>query len=245
MSKAILITGASTGIGAQTARLFATDNNTLFLHYNSSKEQVEKVKAEVEALGCTAHLIKADITTEAACCELVRQVAEKTDHLDVLINNAGGLVKRQAADALQWDLMQEIFALNTFSLMKISSLCVPLLCASTQDPNIINVSSVVIRHGGPTATIYAAAKGAVDVATRGFAKELAPQIRVNSVVPGVIDTPFHHKVSTPEQMENWAKGNPLQRNGIPENIASAILMLSQNDFINGEAIDINGGLNIR
>lgn len=244
MGKVIFITGAGTGIGAETARVLAP-GNTLFLHYNVSKEPVEQVKKDVEKLGGTAHILQADITSEKACVDLVAELSKQTDHLDVLINNAGGLVQRQPTDALEWDLMEKIFALNTFSLMKITSLCIPLLRKSSQDPNIVNLSSVVVRHGGPTATIYGAAKGAVDVFTRGLAKELAPNIRANSVVPGVIDTPFHKKVSTPQQMEAWAAGNPLKRNGYPKHIALAIKLLVEDDFINGESIDINGGLNIR
>lgn len=244
MTKTILITGASTGIGAETARQLACGNH-LFLHYNCSFDSVQKVKSDVEELGGIATLIQADITNETACIKFIEELRNHTDHLDILINNAGGLVKRQPADSLEWELMEEVFALNTFSLMKISSLCIPLLKNSINDPNIINVSSIVIRHGGAGATIYAAAKGAVDVFTRGLAKELAPAIRANAVVPGVIDTPFHKKVSTPSQMENWAQNNPLKRNGCPVNIAKAIKFLAENDFVNGEAIDINGGLTIR
>lgn len=244
MAKTILITGASTGIGAATARLFAP-GNILLLHYNASKDAAMQVCRDVEAAGGKAVPLQADLTSEAACVALVEQVKAHTDHLDVLINNAGGMIRRQAADALEWELMEQIFALNTFSLMKLSSLCVPLLRKSSQGPSIVNLSSIVVRHGGPGATIYAAAKGAVDVVTRGFARELAPDIRVNSVTPGVIDTPFHQKVSTPQQMEAWAANNPLKRNGGPEHIAQAIRLLVEDDFINGESIDVNGGLNIR
>lgn len=244
MSKTILITGASTGIGAATARCLAP-GNILLLHYNASRDAAAQVSRDVEAAGGKAVLLQADLTSEAACVALADAVKAQTGHLDVLVNNAGGMIRRQAADALEWDLMEQIFALNTFSLMKLSSLCVPLLRKSQQGPCIVNISSIVVRHGGPGATIYAAAKGAVDVVTRGFARELAPDIRVNSITPGVIDTPFHHKVSTPQQMEAWAAGNPLKRNGGPEHIAQAIRLLIEDDFINGESIDVNGGLNIR
>ena len=244
MSKTILVTGASTGIGAETARLLAPGNK-LFLHYNASEEAAKSVKEDVERLGGEAILIQADVTSEQACIDLVEAVKAQTDHLDVLVNNAGGMIKRQAADALEWSLMEQIFALNTFSLMKISSLCVPLLRASKQDPNIVNISSIVIRHGGPGATLYSAAKGAVDAFTRGLSRELAPEIRTNAVVPGVIDTPFHVKVSTPEKMKAWAEGNPLKKNGQAIHIAKTIQYLIENDFVNGESIDVNGGLNIR
>lgn len=241
--KKILLTGASTGIGAETARLLA-QGNELFLVYNSSREAATKVADEVEALGGTAHLIQCNITSEKNCQALMKAVKEKTDYLDVLINNAGGLVKRQAADALEWSLMEEVFTLNAFSLFKITSLAIPLLRKGT-DPNIVNISSIVIRHGAAGATMYGAAKGAVDVFTRGLSKELAPEIRTNTVSPGVIDTPFHKKVSTPEQMEAWASGNPLKKNGEPKHIASAIQLCIENDFLNGENIDVNGGAWIR
>ncbi|GAI68031.1 unnamed protein product, partial [marine sediment metagenome] len=92
--------------------------------------------------------------------------------LDILINNAGGLIRRQAAQELEWKLMLETFSLNTFSTMKISSLCIPLL-KKGEDPNIINISSIAMRNGAPSATIYGACKGAIDSFTRGLAKELA------------------------------------------------------------------------
>ncbi len=241
--KKILITGASTGIGAETARSMAKGNE-LFLTYNRSVEAAEALAVELKNLGAEVHLLKADITSEQACIALFEDIKAYTEYLDVLVNNAGGLVQRQAADSLQWDLMQDIFALNTFSLFKITSLAIPLL-RKGNSPSITNITSVVVRHGGPTATLYAASKGAVDTFTRGLATELAPVIRVNSVSPGVIDTPFHHKVSTPEQMVNWAENNPLKRNGTPENIASTVAFCINNDFVNGESIDINGGLTMR
>jgi len=243
MSKKILITGASTGLGAETARLLAK-GNTIFVHYHSSKEAAEKVAADVHANDGKAVLIKADLSKEAGCRTLVQAVAAGTDSLDVLVNNAGGLIKRQGVREFEWSLMEEIFALNTFSAMMVTSLCISLL-EKGDDPCIINVTSVAMRHGAPTATIYGASKAALDSFTRGIAKELAPVIRVNAVAPGVIITPFHDKVSTPEQLEAWREGNPLKRNGDSIHIATTIKFLIDNDFVNGETIDINGGLFMR
>ena len=242
MSK-ILITGASTGIGAETARMLAPGNE-LFLVYNRSVEKAKALEAELTGKAAKVHMLQSDITSEIACIDLFRQIGALTDSLDVLVNNAGGLVRRQPADALEWQLMDGIFSLNVFSLMKITSLAIPYLRKGTA-PNIVNITSIVVRHGGPGATIYGAAKGAVDTFTRGLCKELAPEIRANSVNPGVIDTPFHEKVSTPEQMKAWAEGNPLKRNGYPKHIAMAIQFVIENDFVNGESIDVNGGLTIR
>ena len=239
MSKKILITGASTGIGAETARLLAK-GNTVYVHYHSSKEPAEKVAADINANGGQAVVIQADLSKEAGCRTLVQAVAADTDRLDVLVNNAGGLIRRQGVPDFEWRLMEEIFALNTFSAMMVTSLCLPLL-EKGDDPSIINITSVAMRHGAPTATIYGASKAALDSFTRGIAKELAPGIRVNAVAPGVIVTPFHDKVSTPEQLEAWRDGNPLKKNGDPIHIAAAIKFIIDNDFVNGETIDINGG----
>jgi 3-oxoacyl-[acyl-carrier protein] reductase len=243
MSKSILITGASTGIGAETARRLA-EGNKIFVHYNSSTAPAESVAADVREKGGQADLIQADLSKEDGCRALVQAVSADTDKLDVLVNNAGGLIKRQGVREYEWRLMEDIFALNTFSAMMVTSLCIPLL-EKGKDPCIVNISSVAMRHGAPTATIYGASKSALDSFTRGIAKELAPTIRVNAVAPGVIITPFHDNISTPEQIKAWREGNPLQKNGDAAHIAKAIKFIINNDFINGETLDINGGLFMR
>jgi 3-oxoacyl-[acyl-carrier protein] reductase len=243
MGKIIVITGASTGIGAQVARLVAEGNN-LFIHYNASREAAEQTATEVQERGGTADLVQADLFTEAGCDALYSQVSVRTNRIDVLVNNAGGLVRRQAVGELEWSLMERVFSLNTFSTMLLTSLFVPLLERGT-DPCIVNISSIAARHGAPTATLYGAAKGAIDSFTRGAAAELAPKIRINAVAPGVIQTPFHERYSTPERMERFRQNTPLLRNGQAIDVAKAIEFLIENDFITGETIDVNGGLFMR
>lgn len=243
MKKFILITGASTGIGAETARCLGPGND-VFVHYCSSGAAAESVAADIETADGRAHLCRADLSTEDGCRALFKAVAEKADKLDVLVNNAGGLIKRKPVGECEWKLMEEVFALNTFSAMMVTSLFVPML-QKGRDPAIVNLTSVAMRHGGPTATIYAAAKAALDSYTRGAAKELAPGIRVNAVAPGVIVTPFHDKVSTPEQLEAWRKATPLAQNGDSEHIAQTIKFIVENSFLTGETIDVNGGLFMR
>jgi len=243
MSKTILITGASTGLGAATACLLAAGNE-IFIHYCASREAAEKVAADVEAGGGKPHLVQADLSKEDGCRQLFKAVSSKADKLDLLVNNAGGMIKRQPAREYEWRLMEETFALNAFSAMMVTSLFIPML-EKGEDPNIINITSIGMRHGGPTATIYAATKGALDSFTRGLARELAPRIRVNAVAPGVIVTPFHDKVSTPQQMEAFSKACPLQVNGDPIHIAQTIKFIMDNNFLTGETIDVNGGLFMR
>ena len=124
--------------------------------------------------------------------------------------------------------------------MMLTSLCIPLL-EKGHKPNIINITSLAVRHGAPTATSYGAAKAAIDAFTRGAAKELAPTIRVNAIAPGVIITPFHDKVSTPEQLEMWLDMIPLKIHGEARDIARAVEFIINTDFMTGETIDINGG----
>ncbi len=239
----ICITGASTGIGAETARELA-EGNEIFVHYHSSVDAAKRVAAEIVERGGTAHLVKADLRAEAGCRELGSKVEGLTDNLDVLVNNAGGLVRRATAHEYEWALMEEIFALNTFSAMMMTRFCLPMLKRSPT-PSIIFLSSVAARTGAPSATIYGACKGAIDSLTRGLATELAPTIRVNAVAPGVILTPFHDKASTPDRMKAFAEKAALKRNGEAHHIARTIRLLIENDFITGETIDVNGGINMR
>jgi len=239
MAKIILITGASTGIGAATAVDLA-ENNVVFVHYNRSEEEATAIAACVEEKGGSAYLVQADLMNEEGCRQLMKGVHAKTDRLDVLINNAGGLIERHDVPKLAWDLMHQIFALNTYSTMMVTTLCVPLL-EKGESPCIVNITSIAMRLGAPTATIYGASKGAVDSFTRGSARELAPRIRVNAVAPGVIVTPFHDKYTPEAWMKKLSESIPLNVLGEAVQISSTIRLLIENPFITGETIDVNGG----
>ena len=243
MSKTILITGASTGIGAATALELAAGNE-LFLHYHRSQAETEAVAQTVAGRGGTAQLIQADLMTEAGCRHVAEAVTSQTNTLDVLVNNAGSLIQRHQIESLEWDLIAQIFSLNTFSAMLMTRLCLPLLKKGTA-PCIINITSIAARSGAPTATVYGAAKGALDSFTRGAARELAPHIRVNAVAPGVILTPFHDRFSTQEFLDRIEGNTPVGRHGASEEIAKGIVFLIENEFTTGETLDINGGLFMR
>lgn len=243
MNKTILITGASTGIGAETARELA-EGNRIFVHYNASKAEAEQTARDVQARGGEALPAQANLSVEKGCRALFEEVSRHTERLDVLVNNAGGLIRRLPARELDWSFVEQTFALNVFSAMMVSRLFIPLLDKGS-GPCIVNISSIAIRTGAPTATVYGAAKGAVDVFTRGLARELAPGIRVNAVAPGFIQTPFHDKVSTPQLLESSRQSTPLKRLGEARHIARAIRFLVENDFVTGETLDVNGGLFMR
>ncbi len=239
-SKVILITGAGTGIGKATA-LDLAPGNEIIIHYNSSADAARAVADEVAGRGGKAHTVQADVSSEAGCRALADAVKGLVPRLDVLVNNAGGMIRRQSTREFEWSLMEEVFALNTFSALLLTSLCLPLLDKG-RSPCVINLTTIAMRHGGPSAILYAASKGALDSATRGMAKELAPKIRVNAVAPGVVETPFHEKMSTPERMAGFAENTPLKRNGKPAEVAHAIRFLVEAEFLTGETVDVNGGL---
>jgi len=238
MQRVILITGASTGIGASTARHLA-QGNTLILHHNQSP--IHEVVEQVNNLGGVAIPVQADLAHEDGCHRLMQKISNATQHLDVFINNTGGLIQRHHVEEVTWLLMEHIFSLNTFSAMLLTKLCIPLLRKGTL-PCIVNMTSIAMRHGAPTATIYGAAKGAMDSFTRGAARELAPQIRVNAIAPGVILTPFHDRYSTKEKLVDISNQTPLGFNGKSDHIAQAVEFLIENTFMTGETIDVNGGL---
>lgn len=241
MSRTILITGASTGIGAATAERLAS-GNTLLLHHNQTP--VEAVATAVRKRGGDAFGLRADLSTESGCRKLMDAVRERTPALDVLVNNAGALLERHSVETVRWELMERIFSLNTFSAMLLTRLAVPLLLRGT-DPCIVNITSIAARHGAPTATLYGAAKGALDSFTRGSARELAPQIRVNAVAPGIILTPFHDRYTAPERLEAMLADTPLGKHGESDHVAGAVAFLVENTFVTGETVDVNGGLFMR
>ncbi|MBF6302605.1 SDR family oxidoreductase [Nocardia amamiensis] len=243
MNKTILITGAGTGIGAATARELAPGNR-MILHYNTSKADAVALREELAPLCESVDLVGADLTTDIGCENLVDEIAGLLPALDVLVNNAGGMLERQSVKDLTWSHLADTFVLNAVSAMRLTSLCTGLLERGT-NPCVVNVTSIAMRHGAPTATAYGASKAAVDSFTRGAAKELAPKIRVNAVAPGMIDTRFHARVTPQDMLRQFIENTPLGRIGDVTDVARTIRFLVESEFITGETIDCNGGFSMR
>lgn len=198
----------------------------------------------VEAACASVEVVRADLAADDGCVSLFEQIHQRFDAIDVLVNNAGGMLERCAVGALSWEHLLQTFALNTFSAMRLTGLCSGLLRAG-DNPCVVNVTSIAMRHGAPSATAYGAAKGALDAFTRGAANELAPHIRVNAVAPGIIDTRFHERVTSAEKMEQFVRATPLKRLGTADEIARAVAFLIESQFVTGETLDCNGGLFMR
>ncbi|MFE7069026.1 SDR family NAD(P)-dependent oxidoreductase [Streptomyces sp. NPDC057620] len=242
--KNIVITGAGSGIGAETARRLAPGNR-LVLHYHSAKEGALALREELAPVCAGVDVVEGDLTTDAGCEALSEEIGRHMDALDVLVNNAGGMIERQSVGDLTWDHLAATFALNTFSAMRLTSLCTGLLRRGGNDPCVVNVTSIAMRHGAPTATAYGASKAAMDSFTRGAAAELAPGIRVNAVAPGIIDTRFHERVTSEDKMRQFVESTPLKRAGGVADVARTIEYLVGATFVTGETVDCNGGLTMR
>jgi len=241
--KAILITGASTGIGAGCAMAMGAHGATVAVHYNSSKDAAEKVAQAIKASGGDAFVLQGDLRQSSECERVVKEAAARMGRIDVLINNAGALVQRQAITELTDATLDDILDLNVRSMMMCTKYAVPHMAAGS---NIINLTSIAASSGGgPGAAMYAGSKAFVTTATKGLAKELVGRgIRVNAVSPGVITTPFHDKFSTPEQLETMRKTIPMARLGTVDECVGAFLYLASEQlasYVTGQVIEVNGG----
>jgi 3-oxoacyl-[acyl-carrier protein] reductase len=241
----VLITGASTGIGAALARAFGAAGANVVVHYNSSKEAAEAVAHNVESGGGQALLLQADVTDVEQLRLLVTKSQEHFGRIDVLINNAGSLIKRQPVAEMPDETYREIIDVNLTSLFHMCKLVIPIM--QQQDSgNIINVTSVAARNGGGGGSVlYATSKGAVSTFTRGLAKELvASKIRVNAIAPGFISTPFHERFTPPELAKTQIATIPMGRPGTPEEVVGPVFFLASDamsSYVTGQIIEVNGG----
>jgi 3-oxoacyl-[acyl-carrier protein] reductase len=243
--KVVLVTGSSTGIGAAVAREFGRNGAKVAVHYHSSRAEAEKVVADIKLHGGTAALFGADVRRPEEVENLVGAVGRYWGRLDVLINNAGGLVKRLKLEEITDEFYDEVLDLNVRSVVA-GSRAAARLFRTQGKGNIINTSSVAARHGGGIgASLYAASKAFVSTFTRNLAKEFAEAgIRVNAVAPGVIMTPFQERFTSPELLEAFRKTIPMGRIGTAEECVGAYLFLASDQlsgYVTGQVIEVNGG----
>ncbi len=244
-NRVVLITGASTGIGAAAALAFARAGSRLALHYNASADEARAVAEQARELGAEAHLVQADLSETAAASRVVAETMAAYGRIDVLINNAGGMLGRRSIAEYSAEHLQAVLALNVTQVVLLVHAVVPIM-RRQGGGSIINVSSIAARTGGAGgAVLYAGAKGFVSTATHGWARELAgDNIRVNAVSPGVVTTPFHDRYSTPQQLETMRASIPLGRLGTADECAGTFLYLASDTmsgYVTGQVVEVNGG----
>lgn len=242
--KVALVTGASSGIGAATARLLAAQGARVAIGLHKNKQGAIEVLDSISDAGGTAVAVVGDLRKTREIRTVVDQVVNEFGPIDILVNNAGSLVKRLPIREITEEMWDDVIALNLKSAVFASQAVVPSMI-ERRTGAIVNVVSIAGHNGGgPGAGTYATAKAGLTSFTKSLAKELAPHgVRVNAVSPGVIDTPFHEVFSTPEMIAGFVKTIPLGRVGKSEECAQVIAFLVSEaaSYVVGETIEINGG----
>ncbi len=239
--KTAIVTGGGRDIGRAVAVKLASEGASVVINYFSSSAGAEEAVAEIEAMDGKAIALQGDLNNKADVDKLVTKTVEAFGSVDILVNNAGGLIARKTIAEMPVEHWEAVMSLNLTSTFLMTQACLAKMTKGA----IVNLASQAGRDGGgPGAVAYATAKGAVMTMTRGLAKELGPDIRVNALCPGMIDTDFHN-VHTPDAGRRGFEANaPLKRQGHVDDAANLVLFLACDDsaFITGTNIDLNGGM---
>ncbi|MCI0338259.1 MAG: glucose 1-dehydrogenase [Acidobacteria bacterium] len=239
-----IVTGASTGIGRWAAIALAECGAAVAINYHRNQEGAEETKRLINGKPGRVIIVQADVSTKSGVRTLVDATRAQLGPIDILVNNAGDLIQRCSLLDFSEETWDRVMNLNFKSVL----LCSQAVMAEMMERRrgaIINVGSIAGHHGGgPGAAVYAAAKAGVMCLTKGLAKELSSYgVRVNGVAPGVIETPFHERMSTPELLQQFVATIPMGRLGTAEECGRVIAFLASDaaSYIHGEMIEINGG----
>ena len=243
--KVALVTGASSGMGAATAIALAKEGAAVAVNYLENEEGAQGVVKQIRAYGGKAIAIKADVGKKAEVKAMVERTVEELQGLHILVNNAGTLVKRGTVADLSEEIWDRVIEVNLKGTFLCCQAAIPFMIKNGWG-RIINIASAGSRTGGGGGSVhYHTAKGGILTMTKGLALELGPYgITVNAIAPGIIDTPFLAKFSSPESTAKRVRELPIPRVGRPEEITAAVVFLASPEagYITGATLDINGGL---
>lgn len=246
-TEVMLITGASRGIGAATARLAAARGYAVCVNYRSDREAANAVLRDIQATGGRAIAVQADVGREAEVSRLFETCDAELGRLTALVNNAGVLDLQTRIEAIDRERLERVFATNVFGAFACAREAVRRMSTRNGGAGgaIVNVSSVAARTGSPGEYVdYAASKGALDTMTIGLAHEVAQEgIRVNGVRPGFIYTEMHASGGEAARVDRVKAFVPLRRGGTVDEVARAILWLlsPEASFTTGSFIEVAGG----
>jgi NAD(P)-dependent dehydrogenase (short-subunit alcohol dehydrogenase family) len=247
MSKVILITGGSRGIGRATALLAGQRGWSVGINYVGNREAAERTVADVKAAGGRAVAIRGDVASEADVIAMFDATQTAFGPLDALINNAGIVAPSQPLAEMSLGRMKRVFDTNVLGAYLCAREAARRLSRKRggRGGAIVNISSMAARLGAANEYVdYAGSKGAIDTKTVGLAREIGPEgVRVNAVRPGLIDTEIHASGGNPDRAARLGAATPLGRAGKAEEVAEAIVWLASDaaSYVNGAIIDISGG----
>ncbi len=241
-NRTVVVAGAGRDIGRVCAIRFAQEGANVVLTYNGAAEGAVTAVAEIEKLGRSALAIKADLTKASQIEAAISAATDKFGEIHGLVHVAGGLIARKTITDMDEAFWHQVLDVNLTSLFLMTKAALPKMAKGGA---IVTFSSQAGRDGGgPGALAYATSKGAVMTFTRGLAKEVGPDIRINAVCPGMISTTFHDTFTKPEVRERVAGATSLKREGSSEDVAGLVAFLASGDaaYITGACYDINGGI---
>ncbi|MEP6557747.1 MAG: SDR family oxidoreductase [Burkholderiales bacterium] len=249
--KVCIVTGSSSGIGAATARLYASRGWDVVINYSREAAPAEAVAEACKALGAEVLVVKADVSADADCRRLAAEVDARFRRADVLVNNAGTtkFVPLKDLDGLDAEDFQRIYAVNVIGAYQMSRALAPLLQRSTGAAGIVNISSIAGSMGRGSSLAYIASKGALNGLTAGLARALGPAIRVNAIAPGLVETPWLQQGLGAERYEQAVQGYKeaaaLDAVLTPEDVAEAAWWLGAGAAkTTGEVLLVDAGLRL-
>ncbi|MFM0718155.1 SDR family oxidoreductase [Paraburkholderia strydomiana] len=247
MTKAVLITGGSRGIGRASARLLGARGWCVGVNYARNLAAAEATVAEVERAGGRAVAIEGDVANEADVIAMFDTLQQKFGKIDALVNNAGIVAPSSALADMDFARLKRMFDVNVLGAYLCAREAARRMSSDRGGAGgvIVNISSAAARLGSPNEYVdYAGSKGAIDTMTLGLAKELGPRgVRVNAVRPGLIDTEIHASGGKPERAAQLGATTPLGRPGSADEVAEMIVWLLSDaaSYVSGALIDVSGG----